>query len=48
MGNGIIVLIVMLFYLITDDIEYFSCINYLKYLQIYKYLYDSLPKTWRT
>ena len=26
-GNGIVVLIVLLFYLITDDIEYFSCIN---------------------
>ena len=40
MGNGIVVSIFMPFYLITDDIEYFSCINYLKYL-----LYDSLPKT---
>lgn len=40
MGNGIVVSIFMPFYLITDDIEYFSCINYLKYL-----LYNSLPKT---
>lgn len=34
MGNGIVVLIVMLFYLITDDIEYFSCINYLVFTDI--------------